>query len=169
MTTTQPTPHGEFSGAQAFRGALLAFFEAATADGAVEIALADVDFADWPLDDERLLGALLGWARPPGRRLLMLAARFGELQRRCPRFVEWRRLFSHVVDARSPGDETTPIAVPTLALCARLGLACEPRDEARQLRRGRWLTAAQCRAERRDLDVVLQQSTPAFPAYTAGL
>lgn len=167
--TAHPLPQGDFSGGDAFRGALLAFFDSATADGSVEIALSDADFADWPLDDERLLAALLGWARPPGRRLLMLATRFDDLQRRRPRFVEWRRLFAHVVDARAPADETAAGAVPTLALGAHLGLACEPHDDARQPRRGRWLTAAQCRIERRALDVVLQQSTPAFPAYTAGL
>src|SRR5437762_3131748 len=89
------TTRGEFI--EALRGALLQ----ALHDNVRELYWSDVDFVDWPLNEPALIDALTRWARPH-HRLLLLAQHYDEIQRRHPRFVQWRRTWSHVVDARSP-------------------------------------------------------------------
>lgn len=77
----------------------------------------DAEFDRWPLSDADLLEALTRWGRLPGRRLRLLARSYDGLRTRHPRFVEWRRVFSHIVDARSP--EEPDIDWPCQLLCDR--------------------------------------------------
>lgn len=91
-------------GVDAWRDALRHAAGRAAADGRT-LWLVDPDFDGWPLDDAAWLDALTPYARQPGRRIHLLAARYDRLRRACPRFVAWRRTWGHVIDARSPADD----------------------------------------------------------------
>lgn len=127
---------------------------------------ADPDFADWPLDDAALWPPLVDWLRLPQRRLVLLARDFGGLSRRCPRFVEGYRLWSHAITAFSPARDDEA-ALPSVLLVEEVGVV-QILDKARW--RGRasgdvsellpWVDR---------LDAVLQRSSPAFAATTLGL
>jgi len=73
-------------------------FEAAAREQARRILCVDPDFAEWPLDDEGLHALLTRWLHLPQRRLVLLAAHYDELPRRHPRFVAWRRYWSHAIE-----------------------------------------------------------------------
>ena len=94
-----PALSGRFSGHEAFAGLVRHAFERAAADGWPEIILSDPSFEGWPLGETSTVHALQAWAKP-SRRLVVLAGRFDLLIRRQPRFVAWRRAWSHLVDGR---------------------------------------------------------------------
>jgi hypothetical protein len=98
-----------------FHAAVLAAFEDAAAQGCREIWLCDTDFSDWPLSERAVVEALSRWAASH-RRLLVLAQSFDEFPRRHPRWVEWRRRWSHVVSCRAVQD-LEPGQMPTAMLC----------------------------------------------------
>ena len=64
-----------------------------------ELIWVDEDFNDWPLDDEQLQVHLTAFLRRPGRRLRVIAHQFGPMVQRHPRFVKWRKSWSHALDA----------------------------------------------------------------------
>ncbi len=94
-----PDLSGRFSGHEAFAGAVRHALKRAAADGWPEIILSDPSFEGWPLGETSTIHALQAWAKP-GRRLVLLAGRFDLLIRLQPRFVAWRRAWSHLVEAR---------------------------------------------------------------------
>lgn len=140
--------------------------ERAHARAARRIVCVDPDFDDWPLDDPALIETLARFVSLPQRQLVLLATRFDQVPRRHPRFVQWRRHWSHAVVAFSPTEELDA-ALPTLLLddgplVVRLidrnhwrGRASEDAREARLLRD--------------EIDVVLQRSGPAFAVTELGL
>ena len=148
-----------------FHAALrLAFTEAASV-GCRELWLCDADFADWPLGERVVIEHLAQWAASR-RRLTLLARGFDEVARRHPRWVTWRRGWSHIVTCRT-NTELEADAFPTIllapgALSVRLSDVVHPRgrlsrDLADEIR---------CKEQ---IDAVLQRSEEAFPASTAGL
>jgi hypothetical protein len=94
-----PALSGRFSGHEAFAGLVRHAFERAAADGWPEIILSDPSFEGWPLGETSTVHALQAWAKP-GRRLVLLAGRFDLIIRQQPRFVAWRKAWSHLVDGR---------------------------------------------------------------------
>jgi hypothetical protein len=72
---------------------------AADAD-AGEICLVDADFQDWPLNERAVVEALARWATSR-RKLVIYAHSFDALPRIAPRFTEWRRQWSHIVQCRT--------------------------------------------------------------------
>lgn len=140
------------------------FSEAASA-GARELWLADNDFADWPLGERDVIETLVQWVAS-SRRLTLLASTFGEVARLHPRWVTWRRQWSHVVSCRT-NTELEAGAMPTLLIASgtvtvRLSDTVHHRgrlshDRAEELR---------CREL---IDAVLQRSEEAFPATSTGL
>lgn len=133
-------------------------------EGVRELWCADVDFADWPLNEPALVEALVQWARPH-RRLHLLAQHYDEMPRRHPRFVRWRRDFSHVVEAWC-AEDLEPGRHPCLLVAA-------PRS-IELLERGHWRAkvseeAADAQRARERLDAILQRSAPGFAATTLGL
>ena len=90
---------GRFSGQEAFEGLVRHAFERAAADGWPEITLSDPSFEGWPLGETSTIRALQAWAKP-GRRLVVLAGRFDLLIQLQPRFVAWRKTWSHLVEGR---------------------------------------------------------------------
>lgn len=151
-------------GRSEFIGAVQLALSSAAQARAHELCLVDPDFETWPLEDADVLSALTAWARLPMRRMLMMASRFDELPRRCPRFVAWRRTWAHVVECRTTEVEASQI--PTLLLAGERNLHLADRLQWR----GHWLADDSEVAEWREVvDVLMQRSEVDFPANTLGL
>jgi hypothetical protein len=159
MTDSLITSRAEFHAALR-----LAFAEAATA-GSHELWLADTDFADWPLGERDVVENLTRWVAS-SRRLTLIAHDFDEVARRHPRWVTWRRQWSHVVTCRTNA-ELEADGIPTL-LVASGTVTVRLSDPTHH--RGR---IAHDRAEelrcKELIDAVLQRSEEAFPATSTGL
>ena len=112
MTTAT---HGLITSQGEFHAALREAFEAAASTGCRELCLCDPDFADWPLGERDVVAQLGRWAGSQ-RRLTVLAGTFDEVVRRHPRWVEWRRQWSHMVYCRSGAVlETGPLPTVLIA------------------------------------------------------
>jgi len=141
-----------------------AFAEAVTA-GSRELWLADNDFADWPLGERDVIERLSEWAAS-SRRLTLVANSFDEVARRHPRWVTWRRQWSHVVSCRANTEleagEVPMLMIASGTVTVRLSDPLHYRgrishDRAEELR---------CKEL---IDAVLQRSEEAFPATSTGL
>ena len=151
-------------GRSEFAAAVRLALSSAAQTRAQELCLVDPDFETWPLEDAEVLGALTAWARLPKRRMLMLAASFDTLPRRCPRFVAWRRTWAHAVECRATEVEVSQI--PTLLLAGPRSLLLADRLQWR----GHWLAEdSEIGGWREVVDVLLQRSDVDFPANTLGL
>ena len=151
-------------GRSAFTAALHQALAQAAHGRARELCFVDPDFEAWPLEDPMVLGALTAWARLPKRRLLMIACRFDDLPRRCPRFTAWRRRWAHAVECRATDIESSQ--VPTLLLAGGHSLQLADRLQWR----GHWLADdSEISAWREVVDVLMQRSEADFPANTLGL
>lgn len=148
-----------------FRAAIDWGVQAAAERGARRLCFVDPDFADWPLDDPALLGLLTSWLQRPQRRLVMLAESYGDVARSKPRFVVWRRLWAHAVDAWSPQDQ--PADLPTLLLDD--GPVCVAVFDRLHWRGRCAVDARTAQLHREKIDAVLQRSELAFPVNQLGL
>jgi hypothetical protein len=148
-----------------FLDAIRDSFELAARDGAREIVLVDADFADWPLNERAVIESLAAWI--DARRSLMLFGHsFDEFARRQPRFVEWRRQWSHAVHCRHD-PELEAAQLPTILLAP--GVTCVrlvDRVHHRGTASNRAVDMADCREA---IDALLQRSVEAFPVTTLGL
>ena len=148
-----------------FQDALRIAFAQAADVGCHELWLCDPDFADWPLGEAGVVEQLRRWAGSQ-RRLTLLASHFDEVARRHPRWVEWRRAWSHLVHCRT-NTVIEAAAVPTLLLAP--GLVSVRLSDTLHYR-GRISTEAihdvQCREM---IDAVLQRSQESFPVTVTGL
>lgn len=148
-----------------FHEAIRASLEQAADSGASEICLVDADFEDWPLNERAVVETLARWAASR-RRLLLFAHSFEALPRTAPRFTEWRRQWSHIVQCRSDPDLEAQ-QVPTLLLVPD-ELALRLMDPVRY--RGTLSGRATDLVEAREaIDALLQRSVEAFPPTTLGL
>jgi len=149
-----------------FVAALRWGFAQAFARDARRIVCVDPDFADWPLGEPALLESMSQWLRRPQRQWLLLGAGFDEVPRRHPRFVSWRRSWSHAVFAwQAPEDSCA--SLPTLLLDDG-PLLVHLVDRVHW--RGRvGLDARESRPYRDETDAVLQRSTQTLPATQLGL
>lgn len=149
-----------------FTAALHWGFTEAFAAGARRIVCVDASFVDWPLDDSALLESLTAWLKLPQRRLVLLAADYGEVPRRHPRFVRWRRDWAHAIEAWAP-PEGDAVTLPTLllddnAITVQLIDAEHWRGRAAR-------DARAARLWRESIDAILQRSEASFPVYGLGL
>jgi hypothetical protein len=166
MIPPVPTPRPPLAGRAEFRTGVVAAVAAAATAGEREMCWVDVDFADWPLDDNALLDALTPWARAPQRRLTLLAHHYDEMPRRHPRFVAWRRTWGHLLDCRA-APSVDPSEMPCLLFSGKAA-SLQIVDKIRW--RGRWLeTEADRRSWGEVVDAILQRSEDAFPANNLGL
>jgi hypothetical protein len=157
-------PEGSFDGRGAFEAHLRAALAAAARENWREIWFADPDFADWPLGERTTAEALQAWSAA-GRSFVMLAQRFDVFERMHARFVTWRRLWSHIVEARAcdgPGLPQVPSGIWTPGWyltridVERVRGICGREPEGR-------------RALRERMDECLRHAKAAFPATTLGL
>lgn len=148
-----------------FHAALRTAFEKIADAGAREVWLSDENFADWPLGERETVELLTRWAAS-NRKLTLLARDFDEVARRHPRWVAWRRHWSHIVSCRSNTELATG-EFPTLLL--GLGtVSVRLSDTVRHRGRLSQEKAEEVRCKEQ-IDAVLQRSEEAFPATTTGL
>lgn len=130
-----------------------------------EVWLCDEDFATWPLGERAVVEQLEAWAAS-SRRLVLLARRFDEVARSHPRWVTWRRHWSHIVSCRT----NTELATGEFPAIFWAGGTLTVRLSDTVHHRGR---ASHSKAEeifcKEQLDAVSQRSEEAFPATTTGL
>lgn len=155
---------GPFMGRESFRALVRDALGEAARAGWRELILADADFNDWPLGERVVIDALTAWVLS-GQRLRLLARRYDAVYRQHPRFVTWRRQWSHKIEARGvPAadalDVPSVLWTPGWALqrtdVLRSGGFCGPEPDRRVMLREL-------------LDEWLLRSSPAFPADTLGL
>jgi hypothetical protein len=151
------------------RGAFLRHWrealDAVAREGCRELVFCDRDYEDWPLGERDTIERLSQWAMSH-RRLVLLAVHFDAVQRLHPRWVEWRRTWSHVVHCRAV-DEGDIADIPSMVLAPGL-LSLRVRGEADF--RGRLsYDRADAVRDRDDIDAFLQRSHDAFPVTRLGL
>ncbi len=157
-------PEGRELGRKAFADLVRRAVDAAAARGWPRMVWCDPDFADWPLGERAVIDALQRWS-VNGRVLHLLAQDYSSLRVMHPRFVQWRVMWSHLVEARatgrsSAGDLPSAIWSPEWTmerLDLQHGVSVATADPARRVALG----------ER--LDAWWQKGTPSFPASTLGL
>jgi len=133
--------------------------------GCRELWLCDEDFSDWPLNDDDVIDALTQWALPH-RKLTVLARHYDDVTRKHPRWVEWRRTWSHVVECRS-NEEAESGSIPTLLVAQPL--VCVRLVDRVHYRGSVSREAGDILRNRETIDAVLQRSVEAFPASILGL
>ena len=157
-------PSGPFSGPGEFAQLIRQAAEAAAREGWREWVWIDPDFSDWPLGERAVAEALQQWSSA-GRRLTLLAERFDVFERHHARFVHWRRMWGHIVDARvcrGAGLPAVPSAIWTPAWALR-------RLDPERCRGHSGSDAVGRRALREALDECLRASREGFPITTLGL
>ena len=159
-----PLPSRRFEGRDDFRQLVRDALACAAREGWREIVLSDADFADWPLGERAVAEALQAWAGG-GRKMVLLARSYDGVLRHQPRFVQWRRHWSHIVTAvacASADRHDLPSALWSPAWVL----------ERRDVDHSRGYCGSE--PERRvllheTLHEWLLKATPAFPATTLGL
>ena len=153
------------TGRTEFQAALRAAFAAIATAPCRELWLCDENYADWPLGDRATVDLLTQWAAS-SRRITLIARNFDEVARRHPRWVDWRKTWSHIVSCRTNSELATG-EMPTIFLAAGT-LSVRLSDNVHH--RGR---ASRAKVEeiacKEHIDAVLQRSEEAFPATTTGL
>lgn len=157
-------PSGPFAGREAFAQLVRNAFACAARDGWHEMVLSDATFEDWPLRERAVVESLHAWAKS-GRQMTLVASTFDGVMRNQPRFVEWRKTWSHIVTCRrcraiDPVDFPSAIwsgdwVMQRLDLARSTGVSGP--EPGRRVRL------------RELLDEKLRSSTPGFPATTLGL
>ena len=161
---TGDIPSGRFEGRLAFEQLVRGAFERAAHEGWPEIIISDASFDDWPLRERVVVDALRAWSKT-GRHFTMLAKRFDSLQRNQPRFVTWRKTWSHIIDCRHI-PSADPLDFPS-AIWSR-GWVMQRMDLARST--GVSGTEPKRRVALRELlNERLRASTAGFAATTLGL
>jgi hypothetical protein len=161
-----PRPLPTVDSRAAFQAAVAQSPALAAAGGLRRLRWVDADFADWPLDDERLLQGLSRWLRLPQRELVLLGADFEGVAQRRPRFMAWYRDWTHAVHAWAPL-AAEDRELPTLLLVD--GEAVLQVFDRRHWR-ARWhVGVAEAQPWRHQIDALLQRCAPALPATTLGL
>jgi peptidyl-tRNA hydrolase len=160
----QALPDGRFAGRAAFVQLVRDALAAAARDGWRELILCDAGFGDWPLHERLVIDSLQAWSRN-GRNCIVLAAGYDTVVRQHARFVQWRRAWGHIVDARVCR-QIDPVNFPTLLWSPHWTL--QLLDPVR--------CAGVCGAEperivkgRELLQELMLVSSPGFPATTLGL
>jgi hypothetical protein len=157
-------PAGRFAGRKAFAQLVREALACAAREGWREIILSDPNFEDWPLNERAVVESLEAWSAT-GRHCTLLARRYDEVVRRHARFVTWRRVWSHIIEARSCAS-ADPLELPSAIWSP--GWVLQRLD----LERCNGVSGSE--PERRvllheRLQEWLRKSSPSFPASTLGL
>jgi hypothetical protein len=148
-----------------FQAALREALAEAAGAGSRELWLSDIDFAEWPLGEREVVASFERWAAS-SRRITLIANHFDALARLHPRWVTWRRKWSHIVSCRT-NTEIEASDIPTVLIA--LGTASVRLSDVTH-HRGR---IARDRGEelrcKELIDAVLQRSEEGFPATSTGL
>ncbi len=148
-----------------FQDAIRAALAMAGDAGSGESGMVDVDVQEWPLNERAVIETLARWATTQ-RRLVVYAHSFDTVPRHAPRFAEWRRQWSHIVQCRTD-PEIEAQQVPTLLLVpGEVAVRLLDPVRYRGVVSGRASDHAECREV---VDALLQRSVEAFPPTTLGL
>jgi hypothetical protein len=157
-------PSRRFEGRDDFRQLLRDAFACAAREGWLQIIVSDAHFDEWPLGERAVAESLQAWSKT-GRHFTILAKNYDDVVRRHPRFVAWRRVWSHIIEARACA-AADPLELPSLVWSPAWVL------ERRDLMR----SAGFCGSEpdrriaaRERVQEWLARSAPAFPATQLGL
>jgi hypothetical protein len=148
-----------------FQNALRNAFAQAAETGCRELWLCDVNYAQWPLGEIKVVEALTKWAYAH-RKLTLFAYDFEEFNRRHSRWVEWRRHWAHVVECRQL-NELEVTQVPTLLFAP--GMVTVRLFDPIHYRGTISALPLDAVNARELLDAIAQRSEEAFPATTLGL
>ena len=149
----------------AHAAALRGLLEEAAREGSAELWMCDRDFADWPLGERGFVAALEAWVHSR-RRLTLLAADFGALALRAPRWHAWRRTWSHAVQCLQVHEELAG-RVPSLMFVP--GLAAVRLYDAERVRGRVHREPAELVACREACDALMQRADESLPVTTLGL
>ncbi len=155
---------GTFSGRSEFQQLIRDAIDAAAREGWREMVWFDVNYEDWPLGEKSVEADLQAWSAT-GRKLTIVAKRFDALIAKHHRFVNWRKQWSHIIEARAvsgASDEEFPslILSPTWAMQRLQPALCK----------GVAGSDARRRVDLRELsNEWLAQSAASFAASTLGL
>jgi hypothetical protein len=89
-------------------------------------------FDDWPLERPEVVAALTAWSRRHAQGELRIFARdYGHIERHGARFMQWRRLFAHLLQIkrwpqRLPDEESLPRGVLQPRAALLLSAAARP-------------------------------------------
>jgi hypothetical protein len=133
--------------------------------GCRELWLCDVDYAAWPLGERAVVEHLSRWAGSH-RRLTLFAASFESLPQCHPRWMAWRRQWSHVVECRALED-IEPGQVPSLLLAP--GIATLRIFDTVHWRGSVSRAKADAIRCQETVDALMQRSVESFPATALGL
>jgi hypothetical protein len=116
----KPLLEGVFSGRADFQQLIRDAIATAAREGWREMVWFDLNYEDWPLGERSVEADLQAWSAT-GRKLTIVAKRFDGLIAKHHRFVNWRKQWSHIIEARaitSASDEEFPslILAPTWAM-----------------------------------------------------
>ncbi|NJS37194.1 MAG: hypothetical protein HC765_13600 [Brachymonas sp.] len=155
---------GTFSGREDFQQLIRDAIAQAAREGWHEMIWCDLSFEDWPLGERSVIADLQAWSMT-GRKLTLMARRFDTLIATHHRFVNWRRQWEHIVEARgisSASEEEFPSVIwsPNWVM-QRL-----QRDWCKGVAGGEPARRLQTRELLSDW---LSKSSPAFPSSTLGL
>jgi len=170
-----PWPHlaaelhtGRSACQQTLRQALCALGSANTVEvptSVRQITCIDHHFAEWPLGDDVVTAALSSWLRQGGRQLRIVGVDFDATARAHPRFVRWRRDWSHAIEVHQPGDLLHKPPIRGLLIGGAFLQWLDAPDW-----RLRVLTeAVHVRAIAEQIADFLQRCEPAWPSTTIGL
>jgi len=155
---------GRFVGRVAFAQLIRDSLAAAAEQGWSALVLCDPGFEDWPLNEKVVIDSLNAWARS-GRSITLIAAQYDSVVRQHPRFVSWRRTWSHIVDGRICR-QIDPVNFPTLLWSPRWALQRLDPVRASGIAGAEPERIVQLREQVQEL---MQLSSPGFPATTLGL
>jgi hypothetical protein len=149
-----------------FEAAVAWGVQAACARNARRIYLVDPDFSLWPLGDASLHERLSAWLRRPLRKLVLLARDYAAMPRLHPRFVAWRRDWSHAVEPWALPEE---VALEMPSLLVDDGPVLVQLIDTVHWRGRTSLDPRSAHLCRETIDALLQRSEAAFPVHHLGL
>ena len=153
-------------GREAFRTALIATLDHAAQQGVRRVWLCDPDFSAWPLGQPDCVDAFSRWVTG-AERLTVIAASFSHVAVHCPRWVAWRRRWSHKVDCRQLR-EGESMVLPSMLHAPPL-VSLRMLDLTRYTRGHLLRSEAGLAACGELIDAVLHRSEEGFPSTTIGL
>jgi len=138
---------------EGFRQALLESLDQCGRDGIAHLWLCDPDFSEWPLGQPAVVESLTRWATSR-RRLTLVAGRYDHLATRCPRWLAWRRQWSHIVQCLQVLEEHASLRM---------------QDLTRHPRGRRYRSVSDIAACGELVDAISQRAEESFPVTTLGL
>ncbi|MEN9373174.1 MAG: hypothetical protein RIR79_726 [Pseudomonadota bacterium] len=153
-----------FAGYTEFADAIRLALQRAASEQWKKMVWCDATFHEWPLGERAVIASLNTWAGA-GRQLIMIAHDYQYLVRHNPRFVQWRKTWSHLIECRArhgvDAEEFSSVLwsphwamhrIDTVRHRGSVGLEPQKRVLLKE-----------------NLDEYYRQSSPAFPATTLGL